>query len=74
MDTQQLMLWAAIAFAAWYLFFRPTQETYDAPYASFPQKQEYSGHGNYTQDQNSIANVTAPPPSEIPQYAAAHIM
>ena len=66
MDNQQLFLWAAVAFAVYWIFFKNKQESYaDVPHAS------HAPHLHHHHGEQHILNVTPPPPEEIPQYAPA---
>lgn len=84
MDNQQLLLWAVIAFAVYWLFFRNKtefynveSETYYAPSTETSQEQPYYAQKQpvfYTHPEEEQPVVTAPPPEEIPQYAQAYTL
>lgn len=63
LDNQPLLIWAVVAFLAYYLFFKNKQEFYGE---QFPQPY----HEQATQEHV----ITPPPPEEIPQYAAAYTL
>src|SRR6478609_8677495 len=75
MDTQQLFLWAAVAFAVYWVFFRNKAEFYNvetetnyAPSGETP----YYAQGPptfYPEEEQPL--VTAAAPEEVPQYAEA---
>jgi len=69
-DSQTLLLWAAVAFAAYWLFFRNKGvESYEG----FPfNNQQVNHYHHHHQEAQQV--VTAPPPEEIPQYANAYVM
>ena len=74
MDSQQMLLWAAVAFAVYWIFFKNKQEFYaehsvPQEYAQVPQY-----HQQIAQEEANILNVTPPVPEEIPQYAPAYTM
>lgn len=72
MDNQQLLLWAAVAFAIYWIFFRDKQEFYNQPH----QHHHVPYHEALTpteQDAN-ILGISPPPPDTVPQYAPAYTM
>lgn len=80
-DNQQLFIWAAVAFAAYWFFFRNKLEFYESQdqdatptpdrYQRQSQPQESQGGVIQNYAESFLKNVSAPPPEEIPQYANA---
>lgn len=73
-DTQQLLLWAGAAFLFYWFFIRNDSTESYVPHGHHhhhhhPQHPQH----HQTHEQHFIANVTPPPPNEIPQYAPAFL-
>ena len=73
-DNQQLLLWAAVAFAVYWIFFRNKQEFYNQPVHHHHVPTCHEQPPTLTEEDAHILGIQAPPSEDIPQYAAAYTM
>ena len=67
-DKQQLLIWAAVALVAYWIFMKKT-ESYGN--VSVPHVHHHQQALTPTEHDGNVLGISPPPPEEIPQYASA---